>query len=110
MTSNRGSRLHHWAAAFVWFAALSGTFYGQGLGTVVGTVTDQSGGLVPSATVKITEEGTSLARSATTDAQGYYVIPSLRPGAYTLNVDVQGFSPYSRKGIVLQADQSLTVN
>ena len=109
MTRNH-LRLHGWTAAFVCILAFCGTLYSQGLGTILGTVTDPSGALVPGATVKITEEGTSLARSATTDVQGYYVIPSLRPGSYTLSVETQGFSSYSRTGVILQADQSLTVN
>jgi hypothetical protein len=44
-------------------------------GTVVGTVRDSSGGLVPGADVTITNTGTSTSRSSTTDANGYYTFP-----------------------------------
>ncbi|HTS28564.1 MAG TPA: carboxypeptidase regulatory-like domain-containing protein [Bryobacteraceae bacterium] len=82
----------------------------QGLGTIVGTVTDPSGAVVPNAQVKLVEEGTSATREATSDSQGYYVFPSLRPSTYSLTVEVSGFATFSRKAIILQADQSATVN
>ena len=82
----------------------------QGLGTIVGTVTDPSGAVVPNAKVALVEEGTSASRAVTSDAQGYYVFPSLRPSTYSLTVDAAGFATLSRPGIKLQADQSITVN
>jgi protocatechuate 3,4-dioxygenase beta subunit len=51
----------------------------QGLGGIVGTITDPSGAVVPGAQVRATESGTGVTRSAVTDAQGYYVLSSLRP-------------------------------
>ena len=84
--------------------------YGQGLGTIVGTVTDSSRAVVPSATVKVIQTGTGLERSVTTNGQGYFVLPSLQPSAYELNVTAQGFRSFSQRNITLQADQSLTIN
>jgi len=66
--------------------------------------------VVPNAKVQLVEEGTSASRDATSDAQGYYVFPSLRPSTYSLNVDAPGFATLSRRGIKLQADESVTVN
>ena len=87
-----------------------GVLLAQGLGTVVGTVTDPSGGLLVAATVKITDEGTAAVRETATNAQGYYVFTTLRPSTYSVSVEVPGFSTSVRKGIVLQADQTATVN
>ena len=84
--------------------------YAQGLGNIVGTVTDPSGSVVPGATVKVTELGTGLSRSATTNADGYYVISSLKPSQYTLSVTSAGFRTFSQKDLTLLADQALTVN
>ena len=84
--------------------------HAQGLGTIVGTVTDQSGAVIPNAKVKIVNEGTSASREVTTDAQGYFVFPSLQPSTYLLNVEASGFAKYLRRGITLQADESATVN
>jgi hypothetical protein len=83
---------------------------GQGLGTIAGTVTDSTGAVIPSAKVKIVDEATTATRETTTNEQGYYVFPALRPSMYTLTVEAQGFTSASRKGITLQADGNVTVN
>jgi len=89
---------------------LIGIAHAQGLGTIVGTVTDPSGALVPGATVRVTDEGTSQSRETTTNAQGYYVFPSLRPSNYSVTVEASGFAASARRGVVLQADQVETLN
>jgi outer membrane receptor protein involved in Fe transport len=61
-------------------------------GTLVGTVTDSSGGTVPEATVTITDTDTNVSRSTTTDAAGYYSFPALDPGTYRVRVEKSGFS------------------
>lgn len=88
----------------------AGLAYGQGLGTIVGTVTDSTGAVVPSAKVKITNEATGAVRETVTNEQGYYVVPSLRPATYVVTVNATGFSESVHKGLTLQADQNLTVN
>jgi hypothetical protein len=92
--------------------ALSGAClaFGQGFGTIVGTITDPSGAVIPAAKVKITDEATSASRDTATNDQGYYSVPSLRPSTYTVTVAVQGFASVVHRGNVLQADQTLTVN
>src|SRR5262245_58371712 len=82
----------------------------QGLGSIVGTVTDPSGAVVISAQVKATEQGTGLSRSATTNAEGYYVMSSLRPATYTLTITATGFRTLTESGVTLLADQTLTLN
>jgi hypothetical protein len=83
---------------------------GQGFGSLVGTVTDNSGSVIVSAKITATEAGTNLARTVSTDANGYYVIPTLRPTQYNLSVSAAGFHTFSQKDITLLADQTLTVN
>ena len=98
-------------AAHLFIAAVAcSTAFGQGFGTIVGTVSDPSGAVIPGAKVTITNEATSTARDTKTNGQGYYVVPSLRPATYTLSVDAQGFAAATRKGIQLQADESATIN
>ena len=84
--------------------------HAQGLGSIVGTVSDPSGAVVASAKATATEAGTGFSRTAMTDSQGYYVIPSLRPAQYNLSVEATGFRLANQKGITLLADQTLTVN
>jgi len=72
----------------VWFVLLflllfSSIALGQGLGSIVGTVTDPSGAVLGGAKITATEIGTGASRTTTADAQGYYIIPSVKPAKYT---------------------------
>src|SRR6266702_1258573 len=82
----------------------------QGLGSLDGRVSDPSGAAVASAKVIATQQGTTYSRTAVTDAEGLYVIPSLEPSTYNLTVEAAGFSTSKENGINLLADQTLTVN
>ena len=65
MTSHRRSFLPSAAGVLllaVLASSLTGIVRAQGLGTIVGTITDPSGALVPGATVRVTDEGTSQGR------------------------------------------------
>jgi Carboxypeptidase regulatory-like domain len=82
----------------------------QGLGSITGRITDPAGASVSGAQVTATQEGTGFSRTATTDTEGLYVIPSLQPAMYTLTVEAKGFSTARENAITLLADQTLTVN
>jgi Carboxypeptidase regulatory-like domain len=84
--------------------------HAQGLGSIAGRVLDPNGAAIASARVVILQEGTGFSRTATADADGLYVIPSLEPATYSISVDAPGFSTSKQSGIVLLADQTLTVN
>jgi hypothetical protein len=82
----------------------------QESGTVLGVVKDASGGVVPNAKVTITNTGTSEVRTATTGADGAYRVPALRPGTYTVKVEVQGFQTQTVTGLTLNVAQELVTN
>ena len=84
--------------------------HAQGLGSITGRVMDPGGASVAGAQVTATQEGTGFSRSAVTDTDGLYVIPSLQPATYRLTVEAKGFSTSKESGITLLADQTLTVN
>ena len=67
-------------------------------GSIVGTLTDQTGAVVPKATVTVANSSTGLSRQVTTDEAGYYSIPNLLEGTYDLSVSADGFKPYTQKG------------
>jgi hypothetical protein len=90
--------------------AAAGGAYSQGFGTIVGTISDSSGAVVPAAKVKITDQATQAIRETETNAQGYFVVPALRPSSYQVTVNATGFAESTHKDVVLKADQSLTVN
>ncbi|MGC1418137.1 MAG: TonB-dependent receptor [Candidatus Acidiferrum sp.] len=96
----------------VFFTLLFAPLYShaQGLGSILGRVTDPAGAGVAGAQVTATQQGTGFSRAATTDPDGLYVIPSLQPAVYTLTVEAKGFSISKQHDITLLADQSLTVN
>lgn len=91
-------------------AAFATAGFGQGTGIIVGTVTDPSGALIPSATVKVTQTGTGLDRATTADEHGYFVVPTLRPSQYAVEVSAPGFGNYLQENVTLEADQTVTVN
>jgi Carboxypeptidase regulatory-like domain/TonB dependent receptor len=68
-------------------------------GSIVGTLTDQTGAVVPNAVVTATNTATGLSRQVTTDDAGYYSIPNLLEGTYDLSVSAGGFRPYTQKGV-----------
>ncbi len=59
--------------------------------TFTGIVTDPSGAAIPNANVTATNEGTNVSVSRKTGSEGFYTIPDLLPGLYTLKAEVQGF-------------------
>jgi Carboxypeptidase regulatory-like domain len=89
---------------------LQGLAYSQGFGSIVGTVTDPSGAVVPAARIKVTDEATAAVRETITNAQGYFVVPSLRPATYSVAFESPGFSSTIETHVVLQADESRTIN
>jgi hypothetical protein len=68
-------------------------------GTVVGTVTDQSGAVVPGAHITLTNPLTGLKREVDSDAAGMYAVPNLPEGAYDLTATATGFGPLTQKGV-----------
>src|SRR3954453_20722734 len=98
------------ACLALFLVSLSSSVWGQGFGTIVGTVTDQSGAVVAGAKVTVTDPATGQSREETTNAQGYYVLPSLKPAPYDVSIAASGFGVYTQKNVVLQADHSATVN
>src|ERR1700730_16200758 len=64
---------------------------------MLGTVADQSGGVIVGATVTITDVQKNVSRTLTTDSAGEYVAPNLDPDAYTLRVEAKGFRTFTRE-------------
>src|SRR5260221_7592100 len=108
-------RSHH---RFLLSAALllgATSLFGQGtdLGGIRGVVTDASGGVVPSATVTITDVATDSRITTRTNGAGEYEANNLKPGVYKISVTATGFSTVEmaevplRAGISTRADARL---
>src|SRR5215469_1657181 len=74
--------------------------------TLRGTVTDPSGAAVQGATVVVKEPATGLLiRQATTDKDGNYEVPAIKPGVYQLTIDATSFKAYLANDILLESGQ-----
>ncbi|HMC27433.1 MAG TPA: carboxypeptidase regulatory-like domain-containing protein, partial [Verrucomicrobiae bacterium] len=73
--------------------------------TLTGKVTDQTGAVIPQATVTVTGPGGKHA-SATTDQLGAYQIQSLPAGSYSVSAAAKGFANFSKAGVTLAAGQN----
>jgi len=101
----------HYAWMVVMLLAAAGTATAQEFrATIRGQVLDSSGGALPGATVTVTNVDTNEIATATTNAEGNYTIPFLRPGAYTLTAELSGFQKYVRSGLNLQVSQDARIN
>jgi hypothetical protein len=79
-------------------------------GQILGTISDTSSAIVPSAEVTLTEVRTNVTRRAASNESGLYVFPNLDPGDYQVEVESQGFSRAVRTGILLQPNTTARVN
>src|SRR5437867_10430612 len=70
-------------------------------GTILGTVKDNSGAVVPGAPVAAVRLETNFERKTTTDSVGNYEFPILDPGTYTVTVELGGFKKYVNKDLIL---------
>ena len=78
--------------------------YGQStFGSIVGTVKDQSGSVVPGATVTLVNVGSSAKHTATTSASGGYEFLNLDAGTYQVEIEASGFKDQVFDHLVLQA-------
>ncbi|MGB2632964.1 MAG: carboxypeptidase-like regulatory domain-containing protein, partial [Candidatus Acidiferrum sp.] len=78
--------------------------------TIVGTVTDPSGSVVPNVTVTITNTKTGAVRTMTTNDVGQYVAPGLSNGTYDLKAESSGFKVEESKGVVLNVNDRVRVD
>ncbi len=77
---------------------------------VRGVVKDQSGAMVPQATITITNDATGIAVTAHSDDHGFYILTGLRPAVYTIRAEGAGFRATEEKNVVLQVDQQTTID
>src|ERR1700679_3149937 len=76
--------------------------FAQNTATISGTVVDQSGGVIPGATVQILDDAKQTpVRSATTDAAGRFEALYMQPGIYTIKIEREGFKTLMRRPITL---------
>src|SRR3989442_7808884 len=78
-----------------------------GTGTLSGTVFDQSGAVLPGASITVTNSGTGFRRETVSSETGDYKLAGLLPGTYEVTGEFVGFSRLVRPGLTLRADQDV---
>ena len=83
------------------------TVWGQtATGTIRGSVQDSSGGVLPGATITLTNTGTNAVQATVSDGRGQYLLAGLFPGTYDLKVEMDGFKTYEQKAITLSPNDN----
>ena len=92
--------------ALVATLVLASAAFAQNAGSLRGIVSDPSGGVLPGATVVLTNEATRENRQAQTDSKGGYFFAAVPPGVYTVRIEMPGFKKAENKGIRMSANDT----
>lgn len=79
-------------------------------GSIVGFARDPSGAVVPKAAITVKNEETGLERQLLTNESGYYAVPNLLPGYYTVTVEAAGFKKFDTTNNKLDSNSTLTLD
>jgi len=105
-------RRHHRLACAAASAVLSLTLFVPSalaqstFGTILGTVRDNSGAVVPNASVKVIDTDENTTRTVTANGNGDYEFVNTKPSHYKLEVTASGFQPFTATGMLLVARQT----
>src|SRR5713101_9997797 len=85
-------RAHYLLGASLGIFLISLPLFSQAnAGRILGSVIDQTGGVMAGATVTVTDVQRGISRTLTTDQAGEYAAPNLIPGTYTVRAQAAGF-------------------
>jgi hypothetical protein len=91
---------------------VAGRMFGQAgaTGTILGTVTDSTGAIVPNVNVTVTNVGTNSAFRTTTTSSGDFNAPALNPGTYSVTAEAKGFQKSVTTGFSLAVNQKVRID
>lgn len=81
----------------------------SGAGSIQGTVTDTTGAVIPGATIRAINQGTNVAVNTTSNGVGFFQVPSLFTGTYTVTITAPGMATYKRS-VELLVGQNVVIN
>jgi hypothetical protein len=79
-------------------------------GTIVGTVTDQSGAVLPGVSVTILQTATGISKTVITNEAGQYTVPFLQPGIYSVTAELTGFKKQLLTGVIVEVEERVRVD
>lgn len=111
------ARFHfnQWRVVFCIFLSLvlgictADTFAQSGAGSIQGTVTDSTGAAIPAAKIHVVNQGTNVATDTTSNGVGFYEVPGLFAGKYTITFSAPGMKQLERN-LVLQVAQTAVIS
>jgi hypothetical protein len=80
------------------------------LGRILGSISDQSGGVIAGATVTVVDVARGVTRTLTTDSVGGFSAPSLVPSTYTVKVEFKGFKTLERQNVEVGVGQEIRLD
>jgi Carboxypeptidase regulatory-like domain/TonB-dependent Receptor Plug Domain len=104
------TKLRFCVLATVLFLSTSNVFAQVSTGTISGTVKDASGAMAVGATVTITNTSTGIVTRSVTSDTGFYSVPNLQTGPYTVSITAVGFSEEVEQGIRLNVGAEQEIN
>ncbi len=113
MTRNRKNHLglRPWLFVVTLLIAFVSSLNAQQItGSITGSVKDDTGALVPNATIKATNAGTGFTREAKSDSEGAFNIQYLPVGDYTVTVEAPGFKKFLQQNVAIAVDQKQALN
>ncbi len=103
--------LRRLAMAAVMVSALATPVAAQDFrGSIVGTITDATGGVLPGVTVTITNSETGITQNVVTDAKGLYTVLYLNAGTYSVTAQLSGFKKVVRPGMEVKVGEPTRVD
>ncbi len=117
MLNSKSKRFAHWRAALALmvFGSVLTTLHAQlSTTSISGTVTDNSGAILPGAQITMVNKDTSARVDAQSNDKGIYIFPAVSPGSYSMSVEMPNFRRYVRdltlvSGQVLALDVKMEV-
>ena len=82
---------------------------GHGQGSITGVVSDQTGAVLPAATVTV-KNGAGASRTVTANEHGEYAVKDLPPGTYVLTVSVPKFKDFKTEGLTINAGENIPID
>jgi hypothetical protein len=109
---SRSFRNARWAGLLLiaFFFLVCGNGRAQTTGTLLGTVSDQNGAVIPSASVHVTNADTGFSTTGLSNSEGSYLIPLLPIGHYSISVEAKGFQSFIRSGVFVPVAQNIRVD
>ena len=105
-------RTNRLALCLIVLLLMTGRLFAQAgaTGTILGTVTDSSGAIIPNVRVTVTNTATNVSFRTVTSSAGDYYAPSLNPGTYKVAAETKGFEKSVTTGFVLAVDQKVRID